>query len=116
MGVLATDQQVRYSQGNAAVTNLHHRIQEIETAYSSLGTFMRDLISSRREELSSVGASRDDILSLMIQSSKEEKYAMSDSELVSKISAESRRTPLMLYLHIMQLGNTFLLLSAGHGV
>ncbi|GJE92691.1 cytochrome P450 [Phanerochaete sordida] len=69
------------------------KIQEIETAYKSLGAYMKKLISRRRQEIASSGVSSDDILSLMIQSSQEDKYNMTDAEL---------------------LGNTFLLLSAGH--
>ncbi|GJE92700.1 cytochrome P450 [Phanerochaete sordida] len=70
------------------------KLQEVETAYTSLGPFMRDLIARRRREMEADGAAaRDDILSLMIKASHEEKYNMSDAELM---------------------GNTFLLLSAGH--
>ncbi|KAL7277610.1 hypothetical protein ACG7TL_008537 [Trametes sanguinea] len=72
-------------------------IRDIETAANKMTEFMRDMISLRRQELaSSDGSERRDILTLMIKSSNEEeesKFKMDDSEL---------------------LGNTFLLLFAGH--
>lgn len=75
--------------------------------------YMHDLIEARRRELTAGGVSSNDVLSLMIQASENEgKYAMDDSELVSIIQSRYTTTPIN---RASQTGNTFLLLSAGHG-
>nr|BAL05101.1 cytochrome P450 [Phanerodontia chrysosporium] len=69
-------------------------IRELKTAVDRMNLFMRELIEKRRAEMAQKAPERTDILSAMIKSSESEgKFSMDDSELV---------------------GNTFLLLSAGH--
>ncbi|KAJ7472656.1 cytochrome P450, partial [Mycena latifolia] len=71
------------------------RLQDIETAYTSLEDFMKALISARRDELSvEEGRGQKDLFRLLIQASESEgNLRMTDEELI---------------------GNTFFLLFAGH--
>ncbi|KAJ8503599.1 hypothetical protein ONZ45_g10716 [Pleurotus djamor] len=71
------------------------KLREVDTAYKVVETFMQDLIASRRREMQlGLDDDRSDVLSLMLRASVAEgKLGMNDEELM---------------------GNTFLLLFAGH--
>ncbi|GJE92705.1 cytochrome P450 [Phanerochaete sordida] len=69
-------------------------VNDLESAVDRMNAFMRQLIEKRRMEMARGEPEKTDILSAMIKSSESDgKFTMEDSELV---------------------GNTFLLLSAGH--
>ncbi|KDQ59781.1 hypothetical protein JAAARDRAFT_632566 [Jaapia argillacea MUCL 33604] len=96
------------------------KLRKLGAAFTSLQTFMRNLIDSRRGEMIGEGGkefeARRDVFSLMVRANESEgKSAMTDDELVSGppsrifASLTSSVTDWLL-----QTGNTFLLLFAGH--
>ena len=76
--------------------------------------FMGHMIQSRRQELASGASPGSDVLSLMIESAESEgKFSMSDEELVGvHLIRRIRQHP---SIDNLQIGNTAILLFAGHG-
>ena len=88
------------------------RFRDLEKATQINQEFLVDIIRTRREEFSAGAVPKSDILSLMIQSAENEgKFSMTDAELVSRVV-----NPLSQALKAAgQIGNTAILLFAGHG-
>ena len=76
--------------------------------------FMGHMIQNRRQELASGASPGSDVLSLMIQSAESEgKFSMTDEELVGvHLIRHIRQHP---SIDNLQIGNTAILLFAGHG-
>jgi hypothetical protein len=92
------------------------RLHEIETAFNTLDAYIQDLIVTRRVELKEreqTNCERRDVFRLMIRANEGEGIlAMKDEELVriEFFLTENRK------LSKAQIGNTFLMLLAGHGI
>ena len=92
----------------------------METAFSTMTVWMADWLKERKDEIAS-GAERQDVLSLMVKSAQEDgKWSMSDSELV-RIRAQKGifhacyGSYVLIVRGFLQIGNVFVLITAGHG-